>query len=205
MIAVVDYRMGNVHSVRNALETVGADVVVTNEPQRLRDADRILLPGVGAFAECMDNLTASGVIETLHEEVVVKGKPLLGICVGLQLLTRESDEQGIHSGLGWLNASVKRFRVEDQGLKVPHVGWNEVTETRSSELMKGLRSSPTFYFVHAYRPVTEDPDIIVATCDYGAPFPAVMEKDNIAATQFHPEKSQRNGLQLLENFLSWEP
>jgi len=205
MIAVVDYGMGNLHSVRHALDMVGAEVCVTQRPEDLRAAERIILPGVGAFGECVKNLKASGLVETLQDEVIQKGKPFFGICLGMQVLAREGHEMGVHQGLGWLSAAVKRFEVEAQGLKVPHVGWNEIILQREIPLFNGLRKAPTFYFVHSYHLVPDDAALTLAICDYGGPFTAAVQHDNIFATQFHPEKSQQNGLRLLENFLTWKP
>jgi glutamine amidotransferase len=205
MIAVVDYGMGNLHSVRHALEMVGAEVCVTQTPEALRAADRIILPGVGAFGECVKNLHQSGLLETLEEEVLRRGKPLFGICLGMQVLARQGYELGTHAGLGWMPAVVKRFEVEAQNLKIPHVGWNEVLLRQASPLFKGIRRDLNFYFVHSYHFVSEEPSLILAECDYGGLFTAAILRGNILATQFHPEKSQQNGLRLLENFTNWKP
>ncbi len=205
MIAVLDYGMGNLHSVTHAMAAVGAVVRVTNRPEDLRAAERIVLPGVGAFGECMKNLRSSGLIEPLEEEVLNNGKPFLGICLGLQVLAREGYELGVHQGLGWVPASVRRLDVEARGLRVPHVGWNEVKPLTASPLFIGLPPKPTFYFVHSYHLIPEDPDLNLAVCEYGVPFTAAIVRRNICATQFHPEKSQQNGLTFLENFLAWNP
>ena len=205
MIAVVDYGMGNLHSVRHALAMAGAEVCVTNRPEELREAERIVLPGVGAFGECVKNLCATGVIDVLAEEVLQKGKPLLGICLGLQVLAHEGHEMGIHQGLGWVPGVVKRLEPQANGFKVPHVGWNEIIPTQSTPLFQGLDQTATFYFVHSYHLVPDDPSLIAALCDYGGPFTAAVMHGNLFATQFHPEKSQRNGLRLLENFVRWKP
>jgi glutamine amidotransferase len=204
MVVVVDYGVGNLHSVRHALEHIGADVQVSSREEDLRSADRIVLPGVGAFSACMQNLLGSGLVEALAEEVLENGKPLFGICVGMQILARVGLENGEHPGLGWVPAIVKRFEVEAQGLAVPHVGWNEITPQIDSPLFKGLKKTPTFYFVHSYYLWPDDPALIAATCNYGESFTAAIQQRNIFATQFHPEKSQQNGLQLLENFLDWK-
>lgn len=205
MIAVVDYGMGNLHSVRNALDMIGADVCVTNRPEDLRRAERIILPGVGAFGECAKSLRASGMVEALEEEVLRKGKPFYGVCVGMQVLAREGYELGTHAGLNWIPATVKRFEVRAQNLKVPHVGWNEIAPLNGSSLLEGFRKDPTFYFVHSYHLAPDEPGWTAATCDYGGEFTAAVLRDNIFATQFHPEKSQQNGLRLLENFMRWKP
>lgn len=204
-VAVVDYGMGNLHSVRNALDILGAEACVTSRPEDLRQAERIILPGVGAFGECLKNLERVGMVEALHEEVLTRGKPCFGICLGLQVLAREGHEMGCHAGLGWLDAVVERLPADRCGLKIPHVGWNEVAPRGGASLFKGLPRTPTFYFVHSYCLVCQDPALIAATCDYGGEFVAAIERDNLFASQFHPEKSQQNGLQLLDNFLAWAP
>ena len=205
MIAVVDYGVGNLHSVRHALEMIGAEVCVTRRPEDLRESERIILPGVGAFGECVKNLRASGLVEVLEEEVLRKGKPFYGICVGLQILAREGYELGVHRGLGWVPAVVRRFQGEAQGLKVPHMGWNEVMPEVESPLFSGLRRAPTFYFVHSYYMAPYELNLTAASCDYGGKFTAAILHNNVFGTQFHPEKSQGNGLRLLQNFLSWKP
>ncbi len=205
MIAVVDYGMGNLHSVRNSLEMVGADAAVTRDPDVLRAADRIVLPGVGAFGECLKNLTNCGLVEPLAEEVLQGGKPFLGICLGMQVLASEGHEYGTHPGLGWVPGVVQRFSVSEAGLKVPHAGWNEINPRAETPLFRGLRTGAAFYFVHSYHFVPTDPKVVIATADYGGPFAAAVQYRNILATQFHPEKSQQDGLTLLENFLEWEP
>lgn len=206
MIAVVDYGMGNLHSVRHALATLGAEVVVTNSPEEIRRAERIVLPGVGAFGECMKNLRQSGVLEVLTEEVRAKRKPFLGICLGMQVLAAVGEELGRFEGLGWIPGTVRRLDVDTtKGLVVPHVGWNEVRWTQESVLFRNLRQDATFYFVHSYVMVPEDARVTAGTCDYGGPFTCAVLHENVFATQFHPEKSQQNGLTLLENFLDWKP
>jgi glutamine amidotransferase len=168
-------------------------------------SQKTILPGVGAFGECVKNLRASGMVEALEDEVLHKGKPFFGICLGLQVLARKGYEMGEYEGLGWVPAVVKRFEVESQGLKIPHVGWNEIIPQRETPLFKGLRKAPTFYFVHSYYLAPDDAALTLATCDYGDPFTAAILRENILATQFHPEKSQQNGLRLLENFVAWKP
>lgn len=204
--AVLDYGMGNLHSVRNAFEAVGADVKVTDRPEDLAKADRIVLPGVGGFSECMRTLKDSGAISALEVEVLEKSKPFLGICLGMQVLGSDSNEAGNHEGFGWLPFSVRHLdEAATQHLKVPHVGWNNISPVEGLHLFNGLGASPTFYFVHSYRPITSDRNLIAAECDYGVPFVAAIRYRNIFATQFHPEKSQHNGLTLLSNFVSWDP
>ena len=200
MIAVVDYGMGNLRSVAKALEAIGETACVTRRAEDIRAASHVVLPGVGAFGECMANLRATGLVAVLDEEVNVGKKPFLGICLGMQLLAAESEEGGPHAGLGWLPASVRRFGAA-QDLKVPHIGWNDVRAETDSPLFKGVRQ-PVFYFVHSYYVDCADRSLVSATCDYGITFPAAIVRDNVWAVQFHPEKSQVNGLRFLENFLT---
>jgi len=200
MIAVVDYGMGNLRSVAKALEAIGEEPLATRDPADLRAASHIVLPGVGAFSQCVANLRATGLVDVLDEEVRQRKKPFLGICLGMQLLANESEEGGWHEGLGWLAASVRRLH-DDGGLKVPHIGWNDVRAEPGSPLFKGVRD-PVFYFVHSYYVDCADPRLVSATCDYGVTFPAAIVADNVWAVQFHPEKSQANGLRFLQNFLS---
>ncbi len=205
MIAVVDYGSGNLHSIGSAFHMIGANVIVTNKPEDLREATHIVLPGVGAFGECMKNLHASGIEGALAEEVLEKRKPFYGICVGMQVLAREGHEFGVHRGLGWLNGIVRRFEVNEKEFKIPHVGWNDVIQTKETPMLKGLGKDKTFYFTHSYHFVPSDEDLTAAVCDYSSNFTVAVQRDNIFATQFHPEKSQENGLKLLENFLNWKP
>lgn len=204
MVAIVDYGMGNVRSVERALVSLGAEVEVTRDPTAIEAADRLVLPGVGAFGVAMQRLHEFGLVEPLNRRVVTEGVPFLGVCLGMQLICRESEEHGNHTGLGWVDAAVRRFDVEGAGLRIPHVGWNDVTPAAHA----GLASQPgVFYFVHSLVVVPDagHEDIVTATCAYGRPFPAVLERGNIAATQFHPEKSQTDGLALLRRFLAWQP
>ena len=206
MIAIVDYGMGNVRSVCNALDFLGEEAVITADRQALARADRLILPGVGAFGDAMRQLRERQLVDALTREVREQGKPLLGICLGMQLLARCSSEHGDHDGLGWIDADVRRLALPDDTLKVPHVGWNDVTPTTCHPLFFGLkRGEFCFYFVHSFHVVCDGPAAVAATCDYGETFTAAVCRDNIFATQFHPEKSQDNGLQLLKNFASWTP
>ncbi len=205
MIAVIDYGMGNLRSVCNAFESLGADVCMTSNEKEIREAERIVLPGVGAFGECMRNLQKTELIGTIEEEVCQKGKPFFGICVGMQILAREGQERGVSAGLDWIPGVVKRFDFPEQNLRVPHVGWNNVTLHRDLPLFEGLPENPDFYFVHSYYFVPDKAEETVASCDYGVEFAAALLHENLFATQFHPEKSQQHGLRLLENFLHWNP
>lgn len=202
-VAVIDYGMGNLHSVSKALETVGAEVSVTADPSDLKSAERIVLPGVGSFSQGMQHLTELKLIPALQEEVVLKKKPFLGICLGMQLMAKTGHEHGISQGLGWLNAEVVGLDTQAKGVKVPHMGWNDVHIIKETPLFKGVKDLSTFYFVHSYHMVPQESDFIVGTCDYGGPFVAAMSMDNIHLVQFHPEKSQDKGLQVLENFCSF--
>jgi glutamine amidotransferase len=206
MIAIVDYGMGNVRSVHNALEYIGEDAVVTADPRVIDDAERVILPGVGAFGDAMANLQARGLVDVLQRQVLEKGKPFLAICLGLQLLARNSTEHGTHDGLGWFDASVVRFNGHTRGLKVPHMGWNEVRREVDHPLVASLGEGQlVFYFVHSFHIVCHDPADVACTCEYGDRFTAAIRRDNIFATQFHPEKSQDNGLQVLAEFARWNP
>jgi glutamine amidotransferase len=201
-IAVVDYGMGNLRSVSKALEHVapGAEVLATADPAAIRSAQRVVVPGQGAMPDCMRQLAASGAREAVIE--AAGAKPFLGICIGLQMLF-ERGEEGDTRGLGLLPGNVPRFRVS--GLKIPHMGWNEVLQRRPHALWAGIPDRSRFYFVHSYFPAPRDEGVTAATCVYGRPFTCAVARDNIFAVQFHPEKSQSAGLQLLSNFVRWRP
>ena len=201
-IAVVDYGMGNLRSVSKALEHVApsAEVLATADPAVIRSAERVVVPGQGAMPDCMRQLAASGAREAVIE--AAGAKPFLGICIGLQMLF-ERGEEGDTRGLGLLPGNVPRFRVS--GLKIPHMGWNEVLQRRPHALWAGIPDRSRFYFVHSYFPAPRDEGVTAATCVYGMPFTCAVARDNIFAVQFHPEKSQSAGLQLLSNFVRWRP
>jgi len=201
-IAVVDYGMGNLRSVSKALEHVapGAEVMVTADPALIRSAERVVVPGQGALPDCMRSLRESGALEAVLE--ALRTKPYLGICLGLQMLFEHGDE-GDTPALGVLRGNVPRFTVT--GLKIPHMGWNEVLQQVVHPLWAGISERSRFYFVHSYHPAPRDPAVTAATCVYGAPFTCAVARDNIFAVQFHPEKSQSAGLQLLSNFVRWQP
>lgn len=199
-VGVVDYGLGNLRSVAGAVERLGHEPVVTSDPSELASTDKLLLPGVGAFGDGMRNLRERGLVEPLDELVLKQRKPVLGLCLGAQLLARASDEFGSHEGLGWLDATVER--IPANGVRVPHVGWNELHRTGDSRLFDELPEEPLFYFVHSFHIRARDPEIVKAETEYGGRLVAVVEKDNVYGTQFHPEKSQLAGLTLLGNFLA---
>jgi len=194
--------MGNLRSVSKALEHVAPDarVLVTADPEEIRSAERVVVPGQGAMPDCMRQLAASGAREAVIE--AAGDKPFLGICIGVQMLF-ERAEEGDTPGLGIIPGRVPRLRVS--GLKIPHMGWNEVFQARPHPLWQGIASGSRYYFVHSYYPAPRDPALAAATCVYGAPFTCAIARDNIFAVQFHPEKSQSAGLQLLSNFVNWRP
>ncbi len=198
-IAIVDYQMGNLRSVQKALEHVGAAATITNDPNQIAEAHKVILPGVGAFGDAMRELNARNLPESITE-FIRTGKPFLGICLGLQLLFETGFEGERHQGLGVLEGEVVRFPPMAD-LKVPHMGWNQVqAEKPACPLMADISSDAYFYFVHSYYVQPKDPDSVWLSCDYGRSFCASVWRDNLFATQFHPEKSQRDGLKLLENF-----
>ena len=203
-VAVVDYGLGNLRSVAGAIERLGRQPVITSDPAELERAERLILPGVGAFGDGMRNLHERGLVEPLSQLVLEDGKPILGICLGAQLMAKGSEELGGHEGLGWIDASVVRLEPNDPSLRVPHVGWNELRQTAESVLFGGVPDRSLFYYVHSFHIATRDASIVRGTCPYGGPLTAVFEYGNVFGTQFHPEKSQLHGLTLLGNFLAHE-
>lgn len=199
MLAVVDYGRGNLGSVEKAFLRLGLSAVVTQDPRVVREAKAVVLPGDGAFHDAMQNLDALNLLTPLRE-VLEDGRPFLGICLGYQLLFSESEEFGQGKGLDLIPGVVRRF---PKGLKVPHMGWNQVFHTGDLAIFHGIPSGAYFYFVHSYYPEPLDGTLRMATCNYGITFPAAIGRGNLFATQFHPEKSQRWGLQLLENFAAF--
>jgi len=199
-VAIIDYGMGNLRSVVNAVEAVEGTPVVVQTPEDLRQAERIILPGVGAFGDGIKNLRERGWIDPMCEFALIKKKPFLGVCLGMQLLASRGTEYGLHEGLGWIPGECRRF--SSNGLRVPHVGWNSVRFRNAAKLFVGLGDVADFYFVHSYVFHPENGAQISGLCDYGGTFCAALEQDNIHAAQFHPEKSHRAGLAVLKNFLT---
>lgn len=198
MVVVVDYGMGNLRSVQKGFEKIGAVAVISRDPDEVARADRLVLPGVGAFPECMKNLGRFDLIEPVVE-FVKSGRPFLGICLGLQLLFDESEEFGLHKGLGLISGTVKAFD-RNMGLKIPHMGWNQVRFAKKSPIFEGIEDESFFYFVHSYYVVPSDTSSIAGETEYGIRFTCAISGDNIFAVQFHPEKSQQIGLRILQNF-----
>jgi glutamine amidotransferase len=209
---IIDYGSGNLRSAAKALERAAhesgfaGDVRVTAMPGDVAGASHIVLPGVGAFADCMNGLRAlPGMVEALTQAVRHEGKPFLGICVGMQLLASRGLEHGVHEGLGWLPGDVKKLEPNDRTLKVPHMGWNELVVKQAHPLFAGIETGDHAYFVHSYHFAPADPDVVGLTTEYGGTLAAAVVRGNIAGTQFHPEKSQEAGLRLIANFLHWRP
>jgi glutamine amidotransferase len=199
-IAILDYDMANLRSVQKAFEHVGAAAQIISKPEEVDRADQLVLPGVGAFADAVATLRERGLVEAIKRHVE-KGKPLLGICLGLQILFETGYEDGEHTGLGILKGKCIRFDVDEkQGLKVPHMGWNQLTVRKASPLFRDLPPEGSVYFVHGYHVVPDDASIISTTTDYGGDFVSSIYRDNLMAVQFHPEKSQAVGLRMLANF-----
>jgi glutamine amidotransferase len=214
-VAIIDYGSGNLHSAAKAFERAAREsdtsqrIAVTSDPAAVRTADRVVLPGVGAFADCRRGLDGvAGMIEALDEVVCRNRRPFLGICVGMQLMAERGREYAVTNGMGWVRGEVCRISPNNQALKIPHMGWNTLHARRPHPLLAGIPLGPDglhAYFVHSYQLQVEDPADLVADCDYGGPVTALVGRDNYAGTQFHPEKSQKLGLALIANFLRWHP
>jgi glutamine amidotransferase len=214
-VAIVDYGSGNLHSAAKAFERAARDagisepIVVTQDPRAVASADHVVLPGVGAFADCRRGLDAvDGMVAALEEAVHKKGRPFFGICVGMQLLAERGREYEVTEGLGWIAGEVDRITPADLQLKIPHMGWNTLNVARPHKLVEGLTLGPQglhAYFVHSYEFKVAQRIDLVADADYGGPITAIVARDNIVGTQFHPEKSQKLGLALIANFLKWKP
>jgi imidazole glycerol-phosphate synthase subunit HisH len=214
-VAIVDYGSGNLHSAAKAFERAAREsgndqpIVVTRDPDGVRRADRVVLPGVGAFADCRRGLDAvPGMVEALEETVRGKGRPFLGICVGMQLMAERGREYVVTEGLGWIRGEVDKIAPTDASLKIPHMGWNTLNPANPHKLLDGIPLGPSglhAYFVHSYQLRPVDSADLVAQADYGGPITAIVARDSMAGTQFHPEKSQKLGLALIANFLRWKP
>lgn len=215
LVTIIDYGSGNLRSAAKAFERAAretgaeARILVTGSPKDVRGADRIVLPGVGAFGDCRAGLDAiDGMVETLNDCVRLKARPFLGICVGMQLMAERGIEYGVHKGLGWIEGDVTAIEPLDPALKIPHMGWNTLAQLRPHALLEGIELGAKglhAYFVHSYAMQPKHEDDVVARADYGGPVTAMIARDNMAGTQFHPEKSQALGLKLIGNFLNWRP
>ncbi len=200
-VVIIDYKMGNLRSVQNAFSVLDCEAQIAKTPELLNKADKIVLPGVGAFGDGMANLQMYGWLEALESEVKQKGKPFLGLCVGMQVLASTGTEHGLTRGLKWIPGTVEKLESDEPTVRVPHIGWNDVRVTKKDGMYAGIGESPSFYFVHSYVLKPDDMSVVNGFCEHGAEFVASIEKDNIWATQYHPEKSQKSGLQVLRNFL----
>lgn len=205
MIGIVDYGLGNLRSVYNAFDYLGANVKICKYPEDLKNVDRIVLPGVGAFKDCINSLNSLNFVEALNENTIKLAKPTLGICLGMQVMAKRSHEMGVFEGLGWFDAEIISLKQNDFYFKIPNIGWNEINFKNNHIIFNGLKQNTDFYFVHSYFMKCNDINDMVASYDLGYKVTASVCKDNIFATQFHPEKSQDSGLKLLSNFLKWNP
>jgi imidazole glycerol-phosphate synthase subunit HisH len=200
-VAIVNYELGNLRSVENALEYLGAKAGIVSEPSRLSDCSHIILPGVGAFGEGMQNLKSAGWAETLCEHVKIQKKPFLGICLGMQLCAAKGTEHGLNEGLNFIGGTAERMPEDGHTVRIPHIGWNTLTPPAGSRMLAGLPEKPCFYFVHSYALTNPAPEFLIGHAHHGEPFIATAEHENIWCAQFHPEKSQKDGLRLLRNFI----
>lgn len=201
IVAIVDYQLGNLRSVSNAVASLGHEPRICQRPEEVRDANCLILPGVGAFGQGMANLRERCWVEALEDEVRCQGKPILGLCLGMQLFATSSSEHGTHDGLNWIPGHVERMPVDSREIRLPHIGWNDVQIVSGDGLYHDLGDAQAFYFVHSYAYRPDDANVISGLCAHGEEFAASIEKDNIFATQYHPEKSQTAGLKVLDNFL----
>lgn len=212
LVAIIDYGSGNLRSAAKSFEraanesALDADIIVTGDPKVVATADRIVLPGVGAFADCKAGLEAvDGLHDTLTDMVIEKARPFFGICVGMQLMSDFSHEFGDTPGLGWIAGDVTALKPNDPNLKIPHMGWNDLDVVSNHPIFAGIEPGAHAYFVHSFHFTTKDPAHVLARVDYGGPVTAAVGRDNLFGTQFHPEKSQALGLQIITNFLKWAP
>ena len=200
MITIVNYGAGNLFSIQNMLKKLGSDSIIGSDPGSIEKADKLLLPGVGAFDTCAQKLGESGLMDIVHHKVMEEKTPILGICVGMQLMMLGSEE-GVLPGLGWLKGTVVKFR--QSSLKIPHMGWSEIEINKSSRLFSEMYDEPRYYFVHSYHAVMENEEDVLAYAEYGYRFVASVERENILGVQFHPEKSHKYGMKLLRNFAKY--
>jgi len=199
-VVIIDYGMGNTASVKKAFNKLGAETLISADPKEIHLATHIVLPGVGAFPDGIRNLKEGGLAETLNKKILEEKIPFLGICLGMQLIAEKSFEFGAHDGLGWIKGDVRKLEVN--GLRLPHVGWDNIEVSPDEQMFQGITDF-NFYFVHSYHLICGEKNVVTSVCQYGEKFLASLRKDNIWATQFHPEKSQTSGLRLLENFLKY--
>ncbi len=199
MITIINYGMGNLGSIQNMFRRIGVESRITDSVKEIDEADKILLPGVGAFDAAMERIDEGGFRKVLNKKALEDRIPVLGVCLGMQLLT-DSSEEGVREGLGWIPGKTKKFNFSDLKLKVPHMGWNRVHEVRSNQLINDLPDEPRFYFVHSYFVQADDEKDVLAVTNYGQPFHSIVNHQNIYGAQFHPEKSHKFGMKLLENF-----
>ena len=204
MIVIIDYGMGNLHSIKSKIEKLKYEAVISSKPEIIEKASKLILPGIGHFAKGMENLIQNNLVDILTQRVMKEKTPLLGICLGMQLLTNHSEEGNI-DGLRWIDVRTKRFNLSDseENLRIPHVGWNRFLVKNESILLNNLPLDIRFYFVHSYYVSSEKPEYIIAESNYGRVFASMIQKENIYGTQFHPEKSHQYGLQLIDNFLKF--
>lgn len=202
MLAIIDYGMGNLRSILHKIEKLKVRVCIASSAEEIAKADKVILPGVGNFSEAMKNLYDLGLVELLTKKVMEDGTPILGICLGMQLFTEKSEE-GYTTGLGWIEGETRRFNFVgyNQKLRIPHVGWNNVKTMKVNSLLKGIPEGTRFYFTHSYHLITSDENVVIGKSEYGYEFVSVIQKDNIYGTQFHPEKSHKVGMKVIENFV----
>tara|TARA_B100001123_G_C15306006_1_gene1022712 strand:- start:209 stop:829 length:621 start_codon:yes stop_codon:yes gene_type:complete len=201
-VCIIDYGIGNIASIHNGILSTGNDVVVSSDPKKISNSSHLILPGVGSFQKGMEGILSRGLAEILNEQVINKKKPILGICLGMQLFASHSFEDGHHKGLNWINGKVEKIDKDLKNIKVPHMGWNEVKSQNKSKLLTNIEEPLIFYFVHSYHFIPNDTSIITGTCKHGKDLTACIEYKNIYAAQFHPEKSHDVGQKLLNNFFN---
>ena len=201
-VCIIDYGIGNIASIHNGALLTGHDVVVSSDPEKITNASHLILPGVGSFKKGMEGILSNGLLEILNDQVLSKKKPVLGICLGMQLFASHSSEDGRHNGLNWISGNVEKIDKDLENIKVPHMGWNEVECKNKSKLLSSIKEPLIFYFVHSYHFIPNDNSVVTGTCKHGKDLISCIEYKNIYATQFHPEKSHNVGLQLLNNFFN---